>query len=100
MLYNMSRIGYILFVKLANVIKLKRIEIGNFSQQQLAEMVGCSRQTIIGIESGKMNPSIEIALKLSHALNTSVDALFTIEEGEDKENFCKKVRTLFNCYKK
>jgi putative transcriptional regulator len=96
----MSSIGYIDLVKLANVIKLKRIEIGNFSQQQLAEMVGCSRQTIISIEAGKMNPSVEIALKLSHALNTSVDALFSIEEGEDKENFCKKVRTLFNCYKK
>tara|TARA_B110000908_G_C9940695_1_gene308129 strand:+ start:302 stop:565 length:264 start_codon:yes stop_codon:yes gene_type:complete len=87
-------------VKLSNVVKLKRIELGNFSQQQLAEMVGCSRQTIISIESGKMTPSIEIALKLSHALSTSVDALFSIEEGEDKDNFCNKVRTLFNCYKK
>jgi putative transcriptional regulator len=87
-------------MKLANVVKLKRIESGNFSQQQLAEMVGCSRQTIISIESGKMNPSVEIALKLSHALNTSVDTLFSIEEGEEKDNFCDKVRSLFNCYKK
>lgn len=96
----MSTIAYISVMKVTNIVRLKRIEIGNFSQQQLAEMVGCSRQTIISIESGKMNPSVSIALKLSHALNTSVDALFSIEEGEDKENFCNKVRTLFNCYKK
>ena len=96
----MSTIGYICLMKLANIVKLKRIELGNFSQQQLAEMVGCSRQTIISIESGNKNPSVEIALKISHALSTSVDTLFSIEEGEDKDNFCKKVRTLFNCYKK
>lgn len=96
----MSTIDYIRMMNVTNIVRLKRIEIGNLSQQQLAEMVGCSRQTIISIESGKMNPSVAIALKLSHALNTPVDELFSIEEGEEKDNFCKKVKTLFNCYKK
>jgi putative transcriptional regulator len=85
-------------MKLTNQLKLKRLEVGDISQQQLAELVGCSRQTIISLESGKMKPSLEIALKLSYALNTSVDALFSLEEGEEKKKFCDKIKKLFRCY--
>lgn len=87
-------------MNLANTLKALRQKNGDLSQQQLAEMVGCSRQTIIAIESGKINPSVEIALKLSHALNSPVDQIFSLEEGKEKECFCDRISELFRFYKK
>ena len=87
-------------MKLSNSIKLLRQQHCDLSQQQLAELVGCSRQAIIAIESGKINPSVETALKLSHALNTPVDQLFALEEGEEKECFCDKIADFFKRLKK
>ncbi len=87
-------------MNLANTLRLLRQQNGDLSQQQLAEMVGCSRQTIISIESGKINPSVEIALKLSHALNTPVDRIFSLAEGKEKECFCDRISELFRAYKK
>ena len=81
-------------------LKILRQQNGDLSQQQMAEMVGCSRQTIISIESGCKNPSVEIALKLSLALNTPVNELFSLEEGKEKDNFCKRISELFKCSKK
>lgn len=67
-------------MKINNQIKLARVMAGDITQQQLADAVGCSRQTIISIESGKFNPSIELALKLSKALKRSVEELFSLTE--------------------
>jgi putative transcriptional regulator len=82
-------------MKLANKLKLLRQQNGDISQQQLAEMVGVSRQTVISIESGCKNPSVEIALKLSIALKTPVDQLFSLEEGVEKERLCKRISDFF-----
>jgi len=87
-------------MNLSNNLKKLRQDHGDLSQQQLAEMVGCSRQTIISIESGRKNPSVEIALKLSLALTTPVNELFALEEGREKDNFCKRISELFKCSKK
>jgi putative transcriptional regulator len=87
-------------MNLTNKLKLLRQRNGDLSQQQLAAMVGCSRQTIISIESGCKNPSVEIALKLSLALNIPVNDLFSLEEGKEKDNFCKRISELFKCSKK
>jgi len=82
-------------MNLKNTIKTLRQKHGDISQQQLAEMVGCSRQTIISIESGCKNPSVEIALKISYALKTPMDEIFSLEEGKEKETFCKKIHEFF-----
>ncbi len=82
---------------LSNNLKILRGLNGNLSQQQLADLIGCSRQTIICIESGKINPSLEIALKLSEALNTPVDEIFALQEGREKEKFCNKIKSFFSC---
>ncbi len=87
-------------MNLANTLKELRLKNGDLSQQQLAEMIGCSRQTIISIESGRINPSVEIALKLSHALKTPVDEIFALAEGKEKEHFCARIAELFKCRKK
>lgn len=87
-------------MKLRNNLKALRLMKGDISQQQLADMVGCSRQTIISIESGCKNPSVEIALKISYALNTSMDDIFSLEEGKEKDTFCKRIADFFKCSKK
>lgn len=84
-------------MKLSNRLKEVRQKNGDLSQQQLAELVGCSRQTIIAIETGCKNPSVEIALKLSYALNTPVDQLFGLEEGKEKDTFLKRLSSYFKC---
>lgn len=47
-----------------------------FSQEQLAEMVGTTRQTIIAIEKGIFNPSAKLALLLCVALDCKFEQLF------------------------
>jgi putative transcriptional regulator len=86
-------------MKLTNHLKALRHLHGEISQQQLAEMVGCSRQTIISIESGCKNPSVEIALKISLALKTPMDQIFSLEEGKEKEKLCQKISAFFKCSK-
>ena len=46
------------------------------TQEQLAEAIGVSRQTIISIERGNYTPSVVLALKLAHHFNTPVENLF------------------------
>jgi putative transcriptional regulator len=51
-------------------------------QEDLAERVAVSRQTIISIENGRYNPSLELAWRLSRVLGTSIEGLFRFEEVE------------------
>lgn len=57
-----------------------RFERGEITQQELAERVGVTRQTIIAIERGDYNPSVKLALLLARELGTTVEALFTLEK--------------------
>lgn len=52
-------------------------------QEDLADRVGVSRQTIISIESGRYNPSLELAWRLSKTLGVTIEELFVFEEGDD-----------------
>jgi putative transcriptional regulator len=65
---------------LKNKLKLARVAQGDLTQQELAEKVSCSRQTIHSIEACKFVPSIELALRLSRALKTPVEELFMLED--------------------
>ena len=53
--------------------------LANTTQQELAEAVGVTRQTIIAIERGNYTPSVLLALKISHFFNKSVENIFTYE---------------------
>ena len=48
----------------------------DMSQQQLAEAVGVTRQTINAIERGDYNPTIKLCLAICHALDRTLDELF------------------------
>lgn len=59
-----------------------RFDRGELSQQQLADMAGVSRQTIVSIEKGDYAPSVKLALLLAEKLGTTVEELFKLEETD------------------
>ena len=59
-----------------------RFDRGELSQQQLADLVAVSRQTIVAIERGNYSPSVKLALLLAEKLETTVQELFQLEEGD------------------
>lgn len=64
-------------------LRLKAARAGkDLSQQELADLVGVSRQTINAIEKGDYNPTIRLCLAICHVLGKTLDELFW-EEEED-----------------
>lgn len=65
-----------------NQIKLPRTEMINarneldLSQQELAKLTGVSRAYIVNIEAGRYTPSLDVARKISSALNKSIEEIF------------------------
>lgn len=58
-------------------LRLKAARAGrDLTQQQLADAVGVTRQTINAIEAGDYNPSIALCIGICRALGTTLDALF------------------------
>ncbi|WKT74557.1 helix-turn-helix transcriptional regulator [Acinetobacter variabilis] len=53
-----------------------------WTQQQLADAVAVSRQTITALEKEKYNPSLILAFKLANALETTIEELFSYAEEE------------------
>ncbi len=53
-----------------------------WTQQDLADRVEVSRQTIISLESGRYNPSILLAFRLAHIFSTSIEEIFIYSEEE------------------
>ena len=52
----------------------------NLTQAKLAKLLSVSRQTIIMIEQGKFNPSLELSFKLSTVFNESIEKIFIRSE--------------------
>jgi len=57
----------------------------NWTQAELAEIVGVSRQAIIAVEKGKYDPALPLAFKLARAFGKTVEEVFTWEEGAPEE---------------
>lgn len=64
-----------------NNIKVQRA-ILNITQEELANRISVSRQTINAMESNKYVPSTLLALKIARVFDKKVDDIFTLEEGE------------------
>ena len=61
---------------ITSTIRRWRFERNEMTQEELATLAGVTRQTIIAIEAGKYNPSLQLAFRLAHALNVSITDLF------------------------
>jgi putative transcriptional regulator len=56
-------------------VRIRRKEVG-LTQQQLADAVAVSRQTVISLETGDYAPSVYLALRVAKALETTVEQLW------------------------
>lgn len=66
-----------------NHVRLRR-RSAEITQQELADRVGVTRQTVVSIEKGRYNPSVGLALKMAEALGVTVESLFEINGGADE----------------
>lgn len=64
-----------------NYLKVERAKL-NLTQQDLADLVGVSRQTINSIEADRYVPSTILSLKISIVFKTSVNEIFKLEKGD------------------
>ena len=64
-----------------NSIRVARAE-RRMTQQQLADAVGVSRQTVNAIESGRFIPSTVLALNVARLFEKPVEEMFSLEEGD------------------
>ncbi|MGO9463787.1 MAG: helix-turn-helix transcriptional regulator [Isosphaeraceae bacterium] len=65
---------------LKNQIRRLRFEHGEITQQQLADLIGVTRQTIIALEAGKYAPSLLLAFRLARAFGRTIENVFQYEE--------------------
>jgi putative transcriptional regulator len=64
-----------------NHVREFRRQNGDMTQQELADRVGVSRQTIFSVEKGRYNPSVGLALHLADVFGVPVEDLFEIKKG-------------------
>ena len=64
-----------------NTVKFERA-VRNITQQELADLVGVSRQTINFIETGRYMPSTIVALKIACCFGKHADEIFFLEDGD------------------
>jgi putative transcriptional regulator len=55
-----------------------------YSQDNLADKLGVSRQTIISIEKGKYNPSLPLAMIIAETFQTNIESIFILDEEDYK----------------
>lgn len=69
--------------RIRNCIRKLRFAHDEMTQQDLAERVGVTRQTVNAIELGKYSPSLEVAFKISRVFELPLEDVFTYPEKND-----------------
>ncbi len=67
---------------LTNNIRRLRFENDQMTQQELADKVGVTRQTIIATEAGKYAPSLPLAFKIARTFEVPIEAVFQYENED------------------
>ncbi|MBN2329656.1 MAG: helix-turn-helix transcriptional regulator [Candidatus Omnitrophica bacterium] len=63
-------------------VRRLRFENGEMTQQELADQVGVTRQTIIAIEANRYSPSLTLAFKIARFFGVSIEDVFHYEDGD------------------
>jgi len=66
--------------RITNKIRTLRFLANEMTQQQLADSVGVTRQTILAVENGKYSPSLELAFAIARVFDKSVEEVFAFED--------------------
>ncbi len=83
-------------VEITNTIRRHRFDHDEMTQEELARLAGCTRQTIIALEAGKYTPSLSLAFRLARAFNKQIEDVFQYkipvhsEDGTSGEGFPDK----------
>ena len=67
--------------RIKNRIRRLRFDHDEMTQEELANKVGCTRQTIIALEQNKYVPSIELAFRVAKAFGVPLEEVFQYENG-------------------
>lgn len=73
-----------------NNIRRLRFDNDEMTQQELADAVKVSRQTIVAIEKGNYSPSLELAFRISRVFKTPLESVFTYEPEKANSKGRKK----------
>jgi len=68
--------------EMRNQVRRLRFEHGQMTQQQLADKVGVTRQTIIAIESGKYAPSLPLTFRITRTFGVTIEQVFQYDDKE------------------
>ncbi|MGA2372895.1 MAG: helix-turn-helix transcriptional regulator [Candidatus Korobacteraceae bacterium] len=68
--------------RIRNNVRTLRFHRSEMTQQELAEKVGVTRQTVIAIEGDKYSPSLEVAFRIAHAFGVPLEEVFHYESSE------------------
>lgn len=63
-----------------NRIRRLRFDHGEMTQQQLADKVGVTRQTIVALEANRYNPSLALAFRIARVFGCTVEEVFSFKE--------------------
>lgn len=69
----------------SNHIRKLRFDHDEMTQQQLADKVGVTRQTIVALEKGNYSPSLELAFRIARAFNLPIESIFNYEEDSNNQ---------------
>ncbi len=58
-------------------------KIKGLTQEELSQLVGVSRQSIVAIETGKYNPSLKLAYRIASQFNCAIEEVFLFDEGDE-----------------
>ena len=67
-------------VPITNQIRRLRFDHGELTQQELADRIGVTRQTVNAIELGKYSPSLEVAFRIAAVFKVPLDQVFQFSE--------------------
>ncbi|MCL6603540.1 MAG: helix-turn-helix transcriptional regulator [Paenibacillus sp.] len=70
-------------IPIRNNVRKLRFNHNEMTQQQLAEKVGVTRQTIVSIEKEKYSPSLELAFRIAFVFNSPLEEVFFVENKEE-----------------
>lgn len=68
-------------IVIGNNIRRLRFDASEMTQQQLADKVGVTRQTIVAVEKGNYSPSLELAFRIALAFEIRIEDVFFVEDS-------------------
>lgn len=69
-------------LEITNSIRKLRFFANEMTQQELAEKIGASRQTIVAIEAGKYTPSLDMAFRIAHLFGVKIEDVFHCDSNQ------------------